>query len=406
MCFVPPVGFLYAMLGLCVNPSKWKKYIPFLISFLFIGAYVFNPPIYTENFDLTRYLPDIETFGRLSLKEAFEYYPDVLYARDILFWLFGHLGIPHMVPALTTAMVYGVAFYITGDTAERYRAQKHIPKIIFLQLAMLPYINLINNVRNVFSFSLIILAAYMDIVKEKRSLGVLLCYVFGCLMHLSAVIFIVFRLLCRPMKRLFTVVLVFPFAFSSVIMLLYNNIGMINVGGSLGSSIKLAIMKLYWYMTDTSSDYAMQSLNSITVRIDRLIMAVGMILGLVLVCYALHKKDSLLRKNDVNMMTFVGLTASLTLASNAFAMPNFWRFAAAFYVMAGVLLLPFISQKSHVNPLLQISIWGYIGLGALSFAMQCYKCTWFDFPEWILAFLTTNLLIIPVDIIKACIGVA
>lgn len=400
---IPPIGFLFALAGLFWKPREWKKYIPIIIMLFFIGAYVFEPPVYTDNFDLTRYLPDIEAFGDLSLSEAFHYYGDVLYARDLLFWIFGHLNLPHMVPAISTAAVYVIAFYITCDTAERYDAKEYIVGIILLQIAMLPYINLINNVRNVFGCSLIILAVYLDIVKRKRNIWVLFCYIFGCLMHLSAVIFIVFRVICRPAKKMYELVLAFPFFFSAFILILYRIRNLIKLGGSLGDSINLAIMKLYWYLTDTTSDYAVLSSSSITVKYDKAVMFIGMIVALILVYYCLRVRQSIIIEDD-GMVSFVGLTASITLASSVFAMPNFWRFSATFYVMIGVLLIPYLSGKRDIPLFFRIMIRVYAVLGLMSFLMQCWKCTWFDFADWLAVVFTTNCFTILYDIFMGLIS--
>ena len=126
LLFFPFVGFFYSLFGLWKNPLKWRRYLPLFVYFLLIGAYAWEPPSYQINFDLIRYIPEIEKYGGLSLQEAFSKYNDILYARDFLFWIFGSLKIPHMVPAVTTATVYAISFYITCDTAERYNKENYI----------------------------------------------------------------------------------------------------------------------------------------------------------------------------------------------------------------------------------------------------------------------------------------
>ena len=103
LLFFPFASLIYSAFGIFYNPSNWKKYITFFIYALFIGAYVFEPHSYI-NYDLTRYIPDIEEFGKLTLFEALEKNRDFLFSRDILFWFFGKLNIPHMVPAVTTSV--------------------------------------------------------------------------------------------------------------------------------------------------------------------------------------------------------------------------------------------------------------------------------------------------------------
>ena len=177
LCFgiIVPLALIVAVLGIWKNPSRWRLFFPMLVYVLFVGAYCYIPGT-NSNVDLVRYFPEVELYGEMSLSEAFSYADDVLYARDFLFWLCGHLHATHLVPAITTAAVYGVAGYISCDSAERCDAKRYIGGILLFQLMMLPYISIINNIRNVSGFSLIILAAYLDIVKQKKTIWVWLCY--------------------------------------------------------------------------------------------------------------------------------------------------------------------------------------------------------------------------------------
>ncbi|MBR0212718.1 MAG: EpsG family protein, partial [Alphaproteobacteria bacterium] len=238
---------------------------------LFIGAYVFEPPPrnYINDLDLAVYLPMIEDFGKLSLIEAFQKYNDGLYARDFIFWFFGTIQAPHMIPAITTSTVYAVAFYITCDTAARYNSERYIPIIVLFQISMLPYFTIVNNVRNVFSLALVVLAVYLDLVRKKSFLFVFFCYIFGCLMHLSTAVLIVFRVFCLPLKNCFELVFVLPVIFKPLVDIIYSTNIFSFLGGELGNRVHQILSRLHQYMNNDFAAYSIISVNSITVKFDR-----------------------------------------------------------------------------------------------------------------------------------------
>ena len=108
--FFPPICLLIAVAGLWVNQTKWRVFLPILCYVFFIGAYCYEPD-WSSNVDLVRYLPEVELYGELSLKEALASNGDILFARDMLFWICGKLQVPHMVPALTTSAVCPSKWY-------------------------------------------------------------------------------------------------------------------------------------------------------------------------------------------------------------------------------------------------------------------------------------------------------
>lgn len=396
LLFFPAASFLYSIFNLWNSPSKWRKYIPFLIYIFFIGAYAFES--HHENFDLIRYIPTIEDYGKLSLFEALQLHNDVLYFQHFMFWLFGYLNVPHMVPAISTATVYTIAVFITCDTAERYKKEKYIGIIILFQLAMLPYFNIVNNVRNVFALSLIVLAVYLDIVKKKRNLFVLFCYIAGCLMHLSAFVIIIFRILSRPLKSVFEIIVFLPLFFSPVVSFLYNARSSLFLMGSLGQTVNNIIVKLYGYMNNSHLPYSILTMNSPTVKFDRMVMAIGMTIALLLMWYGLRLNKQLFEDN-YDIYPFLGMIAMVSLIFGfTMPMPNFWRFTAAFYTTFSIIIIPYIKQFEKLPYLLKMILPVYAILGILNFSMQLWKCTWFEFGDWIIAFLTTNLLTIAYDL--------
>lgn len=398
LCILTPLALLTSIVGLWKSPSKWRTFLPIYIYVIFVGAYCYAP-LQGSNVDLVRYFPEIEIYGRMTLAEAFLYNNDILYARDLLFWLCGHLHVIHLVPAITTSVVYSVAGYITCDVAERYDSRRYIGIILLFQFMMLPYVSIINNVRNVFGFSLIIIAAYFDIVKDKRPLWVWLFYAAGSLMHLSCFILIVFRILSRFSKKVFEIVLIVPFIFSSLVYLIYDYSYIFSFGGSFGNSIQTIIRKLYRYMTNTTTVYAIKAATSQTYIMNRMIMMVGVVLALILIYYGIRYKKSLFR-DDLRFYAFAGMIAMMTLASNVFAVPNYWRFAAAFYIVIGIMLIPLLSNYRELPLLIKAITSLSLTLGPLGLFIQYWQMRGYDFKGWGISILFTDYITILFDIFK------
>ena len=64
----PPLLLFYAISGLYYNPSKWRKYIPAFLFFVFIIICAFNLKDGT-NKDLVRYYEWLDLSSKLSLAE-------------------------------------------------------------------------------------------------------------------------------------------------------------------------------------------------------------------------------------------------------------------------------------------------------------------------------------------------
>lgn len=397
-----PMALCFSVVGLTVNPSNWRRYLPGYIYFFFIGAYVYMP-IATSNNDLPRYLEKIAQSGEMTIPQVIKYFDDGLFAENLFFWLIGRLGIPHFAPAFTTAVIYLIASYITCDTAERYHSVSSIKYVLLIQTMMLPYASIINNIRNVFAFSLIILAAYLDLVKGKRNGFVLLLYGIGCLMHLSAIVFIVMRLICNRFQKFFWIVMLIPFFFSSAILFIYEHRSSFSFGGVVGNGIQKMINKMYVYLTDADSKYAILARNSISHRVNRLIMMIGVLLLGILIYYyitEIQKKNKQMnirvsgkqynfakllgiQSESADIYMFIGLIAVMTLSCNAFAIPNYWRFAAAFYVASGVIFVPCIKNYNALPFIYKLVLIASVCISGPGLFIQIWRAhSSVDFITW------------------------
>lgn len=146
---------------ICRDPKQWPKYIWLFLYPVFIFAYCIEP---SYSNDLSRYFLQLERFENVSFREAFQISSDGLFVRDLLFWLIARTKNVHLLPAVTTSMLYAICMYITCDSARRMNKEKYIGVVMAFEVLIIPYFNIVCNIRNVTAFAFISLAAYRDLV--------------------------------------------------------------------------------------------------------------------------------------------------------------------------------------------------------------------------------------------------
>ena len=250
--FLTPMMAIYAGVGLICSPKKWRKYLPFCILPIGIIAYCYNP---LTSADLVRYIAMVEQCRDLTVYETFRYFDDGLVVKNIIFWALSKLDDPHFLPALSSATVYGIAGYITCDTADIWHCERYIPLVLVCQSFLLPFFTITSNVRNICAFSLIILAVYLDTEKKKRNILVLALYIGPCFIHTSAWILVVLRMLVFLIKRFKSWVLFSVFFLPVITNIMYQFRGrVLTRSTTINTIINQSIIKAYWYLNGADSN--------------------------------------------------------------------------------------------------------------------------------------------------------
>ena len=102
--------------------------------------------------DMTRYFSVLEALEGMSLRETINHMNDGLLVENVLFWMIAQLKMPHLLPAFTTSVVYGVGAYITFDLVKN-GVYRYSWIILIIQFVMIPFSTVANNIRHVFAFS-------------------------------------------------------------------------------------------------------------------------------------------------------------------------------------------------------------------------------------------------------------
>ena len=347
-----PLVWVYSVAGLSLSPSHWRKYIPYYIIAIAIVAYSYNP---VGAPDLVRYFEMLDKSSNMTLAQVNEYFHDGLVIKNSIFWFFGHLGDNHLLPAFSVGVVYGVATYITCDLAENYEVTKWIPVILLYQFMVLPLISITNNIRNIFAFSLIILATYLDSVKKKRNIWVLALYILPCFVHTSGVILIFFRVLAIVAKKIKIPALCAGIFLSTIINWLYVNIRIFAGTGGVNTIIRSLITKGYWYINDKETTaWARTVAASGTSQAIRFVMMTVMLIFIVLIYYNAKKQYE--KSSCSTFSTFMYLVCIIALACNAITTPQYWRFAAACNIMSAAVFIPILKNWKKSQKYIRIIV--------------------------------------------------
>ena len=378
----PILCFVYSVVGIKKSPSKWKKYLPFYIYFVFIAAYSYTPPAYS-NVDLLRYFRIVESLKGLHLSEAIDILADNLYFENFLFWLIAQTNMPRLLPAVTTATVFGIGGYTACDLAQ-IEDYKYMYKVLIIQMIMIPFFSVVANIRNVFAFSLVILASYIDLYKHKRNIGVLLLYVIPIFMHKTGIVILVIRIMMPLFKRAYAAALLLFFGLSGLITFAYTHISAFTFGGAVGNIVKKLINSSYSYLLG-ESEYAERVRNSLGAAVTRYLVFAFLILLLIFYLKKFWKNKNI---SDIDMMGY--LLCVVSLSCNVFDTPAYWRFAAAFCILIPSILYSFFRDELTSKVQRQWISYGLTLYLILRVALILYRSS-VDWIESVSLFAFTNL---------------
>lgn len=389
---MPTLSLLYSALGLCRNPHNWRRYLPFLVISIFVLAYAYVP---TGTPDLVRYIEMSQRMQNMKLSQAISYMNDGLYVENFYFWIISKTGDYQLLGAIPCTIVYTIAFYITCDTADRYGCQRKIPYYMIGQTMLLPWFSVLCNVRCVFAFSVIGFAAYLEYIKSKKNPFVWILYILPCFIHVTGVVFLLFRLSLFITSKVQWFLSVLVALLPSIIDLLYSRVYSLPIG-TVGQTL---IKKVYWYFhDDLRSEFSQRISNSLADRFSRYLFV-----GLA-VCFALCILVQLSKCTRANRkyVTFLFLICISTVACYSVITPQYWRFAAALVVCGfGPILMPISNNDKRYRIIcvafVLIRIFCFAGL-----FIQIWKSRYIvDYIDWAGNFLLNNVFVILFEVVKS-----
>lgn len=383
-----PLTALYSIISFINFPNRWRKYFPLYVLSVFLIVYSFNP---TGGSDLVRYFSFMDDMGEMTLEEVFLAIRfERLYVTKILFWICGRYNLHHLITALSTAIVYGVTGYITCDYGESSGTLKIVPKILLLQFLAMPFLQIISNLRNISSFSLVILAVYRDVYKKKGFIKNLWLYILPCMIHQNAFVLVLFRFLLLFIRGTWIFVFtpigiaIFP-TFIQIAYRYQTLIERLPLGGSFSS----VISNLYFYIT-ASEQFSESTYRSIQDTFQRTIMY-SIAIIILFYFYRRRVKDKSIQK----YILYSCFLCMATLACSIFKYPNYWRFFSAFMCAGGIPLNYLVRDRTRFGCVINFGI--IILVFCTNIAILYIGRTIVDYKDWILNMFIHN---VYVDIIE------
>ena len=329
-----------------------------------------------------------------SIKDVLAYNEDGLIVRNLVFWLIGKTGDVHLLPAISNSIVYGIAGYITCDSAQRNHFEKIIPFALLMQICLLQFFATTSNVRNICAFSLIILAAYLDNVKEERSIRVALLYILPCFLHSSGIFLVLFRLAAGLIKNHMTMIILVgvTFLFSAMINISYANLSLFSFGGIIGDFLSMAIVKVYNYWdTESISEYEEHILANGLNMLQKLFMMIFALMILLLIYFGIRKFKTECAKT-LKYCSFVYLICIMTLACYIFIAPHYWRFYSAIVIACPPIILPLFKKRRESTPVIQILFYSFPVFAFGGAILNLWRLrTAVNFIDWSVGILINNI---------------
>lgn len=394
---VSPVGLLFAFKQLFYKPELGKVWAPLLVLSLGILAYSYTPS--TEN-DLTRYFDMAYSYSNMNYFDAIGYGTDIDDKKNSIplfvleAWIFGNIDAVHMIPMITIMTIYGIAFYIDIDVAKIYHLEKKLPYIVIFQLCFLAFLTVASNVRNIWGFSMIILAAYLDLVKHKRNIGVIALYIAPLFIHSATAVLLALRVLVFLGRKWMIGSAIVVAFFPQIVTILFNIRSIFEKFGSVGTWISISIWQLYIYIVDTgvstgTSDWSTQVANSLYQRIQKVGMISFTLLMVILILFYLNKYCD---KQLKNFLKYELLICIVTLAFAWVTTPAYWRFASAYCIANAVTLFPCFLSTTKNKLFIQLFKYSLLIYAPLFLVCQIWTSQYTtNLIDWIVTFLTTNI---------------
>ena len=334
---LPIITFIYPLFGILIMliilfygvvtnvslnfTSKTKhNYLMWALSFgVLAGMYGYTFD-YTYN-DLFRYAEQIVYYFNGNISTIFTNDSELLYVRDILFHIVSNIGDVHILPFIVGFVTYSIVFYIIFDYLCRLDVSlKLINLICILSIVVsivTPY-SVIGNTRNIFATSIIFLAAYRELIQEKKGILTYILYIVPCGIHSSAFVYIILRLLIKLIQKLKYVAIVISFLIPYVVILMYNILDSINSNFILLAAFKNMIDKAYFYLFSNIKVMGVNSLYTSTIKYYGLICLI--------IIVVLTTLDKSIFENKYMAFYFGNIICAFTVYNISFG--AFWRFEA------------------------------------------------------------------------------
>lgn len=350
---LPPIGILAGLYGIYKDYSKWNIYIICIALSIAAIAYCYYPK---GDPDLVRYVAYIESLRNAPLSYAMNYGvkgEGNTYVFSFFCWIAAQMDDPHIIPAISAFFVYYIGLYITCKIGFDYEIKTNdiIIYILFILITANMY-SVINNIRNVFAFSVVSFAIFRDCYLKKRNWVTWVLYIFPLFVHHAAILIIGLRLLMNVVGRIKMIAFLSMILIKPIINFLYAitvRISSHNVFVNLADNF---ILKAYLYYNDTSSPWGLFVKNSKSFKFERIIdIFFAVIICLMIFIIDNSSSEQLLSKiikgsrlKQIIYLPF--MLALLTISCATMLTPEYWRFFTVTLMFSAIPVLVLLNYGS------------------------------------------------------------
>lgn len=327
---IPPIGILAGLLGIYQNFRYWKICIFCIALGMASIAYCYYPK---GDPDIIRYVWYIESLKGTSFYDAVASGikgETNTFVFSFFCWVAAQINDPQIIPAVSTFFVYYCGMYVTCYIGADKRIKRSIviAYVIFMLLS-LNFYAIINNVRNVFAFSVVSFAIFRDMYQKKRNWGTWVLYIFPIFVHQSAVLIVLVRLAFNLAVKAKIVMLILVGAINTLASAAHKFMLRIQAGNIVVDLLKTFTRKADEYLNDTSSSWGLFAQKSLTLRIERLIDISFAVFISLLILFIIKKGISKLEVDDQrikSMRNYSFIVCLLTISCTTMLIPGYWRF--------------------------------------------------------------------------------
>lgn len=384
----PPLCIFYAVLGFIMSPKNWRSYLPFFIYFIFMIVCALELGPQASNKDLIRYYVAMDTASSFSSFESyFNYYDRLDYSMMVLYWILGNIGVHQFLPAMSISIVIFTMCYITCDLAEHNKRFDLIKYILLYQLMLLPFMYVMETVRSGMAFSLVVLMAYLEIVKNRRDWWIYFVYLLSIFIHNFAIVLVVARFACSFPKLFGKSILLLPMVVSFVITFLYSYINIFSGNAFLSTFI----FRTYQYLTADNNAFVLGTQNNLFFIMMKITMFFEAVFAL-LISYYIMGKDFIKEKKHKFFLLYFNIINLLALSIMPFPQPLYWRFTSAGYSCCAALIIPFEQNYNRISSFIKITYYILLLFAIPSLILQLrWIPTYTDYVNWCSSIFLTNI---------------
>ena len=379
----PAIGLITCYYCLTEDWFDWKSGILCMALFISALAFSYRPTISS---DLVRYAEYVEALSYVPFSKALgvhQYGKDGLWLFAYICWFISKTGEPYLLPAFSCFCTYYIGMYVSGKVGEDLNADKRsIKNHIFFIVMTASFYSLVNNVRNVFAFTIVGYAIFRDVYEKKRDPITLACYILPIYIHPSAITIVVCRLLIPFISKFKIPGLAICFFTVDFVDLAYDLTANMSDSGTLGV-IKNTIHKAHSYFHDTSSGWGLVVQRSGSERLAKMLQVSLAIIIVMLVLYCTREigirksenRCSELESRLEPLLNAVYIMGLLTIAMVPMLTPEYWRFAHVTILFSGPVYLytdKLLKEEKRDDVLSSFIHLLTVGMQVIMFGMLAY----------------------------------